>query len=152
MGATFEWGLNLVICIGFKGLFKVIDVNMNVMFDVVMIFVVVVFFVDGIIIIRDVASWRVKEIERMIAICIELRKFGCDVFEGVDYCVIIFFYKFDFLVKMKVNVDIDIYDDYRMVMVFVLVACGDVDVVINDSKCTKKIFLMYFDVFKFVVK
>nr|GEY37707.1 3-phosphoshikimate 1-carboxyvinyltransferase 2 [Tanacetum cinerariifolium] len=37
---------------------------------------------------RGVASWRMKETERMIAICTELRKLGATVEEGPDYCII----------------------------------------------------------------
>jgi len=127
-------------------------VNMNAMPDAAMTLAVAALFADGITTIRDVASWRVKETERMIAICTELRKLGCDVFEGADYCVITPPHKLDPPAKMKANVDIDTYDDHRMAMAFALAACGDVDVAINDPKCTKKTFPTYFDVLKSVAK
>ncbi|RVW76885.1 3-phosphoshikimate 1-carboxyvinyltransferase, chloroplastic [Vitis vinifera] len=53
---------------------RAIDVNMNKMPDVAMTLAVVALYADGPTAIRDVASWRVKETERMIAICTELRK------------------------------------------------------------------------------
>ena len=119
---------------------------MNAMPDAAMTLAVAALFADGVTTIRDVASWRVKETERMIAICTELRKLGCDVFEGSDYCVITPPHKLEPPATMKANVDIDTYDDHRMAMAFALAACGDVDVIINDPKCTKKTFPTYWDV------
>ncbi|KAI3971366.1 hypothetical protein MKX01_008210 [Papaver californicum] len=65
-----------------------VDVNMNKMPDVAMTLAVVALFADGPTAIRDMASWRVKETERMIAMCTELRKLGATAEEGPDYCVI----------------------------------------------------------------
>ena len=146
MGATLEWGPNSVTCTGPQGPLKAIDVNMNAMPDAAMTLAVAALFADGVTTIRDVASWRVKETERMIAICTELRKLGCDVFEGSDYCVITPPHKLEPPATMKANVDIETYDDHRMAMAFALAACGDVDVIINDPKCTKKTFPTYWDV------
>ncbi|KAG2326215.1 hypothetical protein Bca52824_008943 [Brassica carinata] len=87
--------------------------------------------------IRDVASWRVKETERMIAICTELRKLGAIVEEeGSDYCVI------TPPAKLK-PAEIDTYDDHRMAMAFSLAACADVPVTIKDPGCTRKTFPDY---------
>ncbi|GFP82251.1 3-phosphoshikimate 1-carboxyvinyltransferase chloroplastic [Phtheirospermum japonicum] len=86
-----------------------------------------------------VASWRVKETERMIAICTELRKLGATVEEGPDYCII--------TPPEKLNVTaIDTYDDHRMAMAFSLAACADVPVTIRDPGCTRKTFPKYFQV------
>lgn len=118
---------------------QAIDINMNKMPDVAMTLAVVALFANGTTIIRDVASWRVKETERMIAICTELRKLGATVEEGPDYCVI--------TPPEKLNVtSIDTYDDHRMAMAFSLAACADVPVTINDPGCTRKTFPDYFDV------
>lgn len=92
MGAKVTWTENSVIgpprdSSGRKVL-QGIDVNMNKMPDVAMTLVVVALFANGPTAIRDVASWRVKETERMIAICTELRKLGATVEEGPGYCVI----------------------------------------------------------------
>lgn len=120
-----------------------------------------------------VASWRVKETERMIAICTELRKvsvlliplwfryywtfyisltysvlvfqLGATVEEGPDYCVI--------TPPEKLNVTaIDTYDDHRMAMAFSLAACGDVPVTIKDPGCTRKTFPDYFEVLERLTK
>ena len=98
-------------------------------------------YADGVTTMRDVGSWRVKETERMIAICTEMRKLGCDVYEGADYCVI----TPPESGKINEGVSIDTYDDHRMAMAFSLAACGGVGVTIMDPTCTKKTFPTYFD-------
>ncbi|KAJ4844940.1 3-phosphoshikimate 1-carboxyvinyltransferase, chloroplastic [Turnera subulata] len=118
---------------------RAIDVDMNKMPDVAMTLAVVALFADGPTAIRDVASWRVKETERMIAICTELRKLGAIVEEGPNYCVI--------TPPEKLNITaIDTYDDHRMAMAFSLAACGEVPVTIRDPGCTRKTFPDYFEV------
>ena len=141
MGAKVEWGKNDVTVTGPGGKLKAIDVNMNAMPDAAMTLAVAALYADGVTTIRDVASWRVKETERMIAICTELRKLGCDVFEGEDYCVI----TPPASGKINEGIDVDTYDDHRMAMAFSLAACGGVGVTINDPTCTKKTFPNYFD-------
>ncbi|KAG9454542.1 hypothetical protein H6P81_007446 [Aristolochia fimbriata] len=80
MGAKVSWTDTSVTVIGppldpsKKKRLCAIDVNMNKMPDVAMTLAVVALFADGTTTIRDVASWRVKETERMIAICTELKK------------------------------------------------------------------------------
>ncbi|CAB4269731.1 unnamed protein product [Prunus armeniaca] len=144
MGAKVTWRENSVTVTGpqrnsSKKHLKAVDVNMNKMPDVAMTLAVVALFADGPTAIRDVASWRVKETERMIAICTELRKLGAIVEEGPDYCVI--------TPPERLNVTaIDTYDDHRMAMAFSLAACGDVPVTINDPGCTRKTFPDYFEV------
>ncbi|XP_008803985.2 3-phosphoshikimate 1-carboxyvinyltransferase 2-like [Phoenix dactylifera] len=145
MGAKVTWTENSVTVTGpprdpsnRKNL-HAIDVNMNKMPDVAMTLAVVALFADGPTAIRDVASWRVKETERMIAICTELRKLGATVEEGPDYCVI--------TPPEKLSVtSIDTYDDHRMAMAFSVAACADVPVTIKDPGCTRKTFPDYFDV------
>ncbi|KAK2379278.1 RNA 3'-terminal phosphate cyclase/enolpyruvate transferase, alpha/beta [Trifolium repens] len=145
MGAKVTWTENSVTVTGpprdssGRKVLQGIDVNMNKMPDVAMTLAVVALFANGSTTIRDVASWRVKETERMIAICTELRKLGATVEEGPDYCVI--------TPPEKLNVtSIDTYDDHRMAMAFSLAACGDVPVTINDPGCTRKTFPDYFQV------
>lgn len=145
MGAEVTWTENSVTVKGpprdssGRKHLRAVDVNMNKMPDVAMTLAVVALFAEGSTAIRDVASWRVKETERMIAICTELRKLGATVEEGPDYCII--------TPPEKLNVtSIDTYDDHRMAMAFSLAACSDVPVTINDPGCTRKTFPDYFDV------
>ncbi|RLN11922.1 3-phosphoshikimate 1-carboxyvinyltransferase 2-like [Panicum miliaceum] len=124
---------------------KAIDVNMNKMPDVAMTLAVVALFADGPTAIRDVASWRVKETERMVAIRTELTKLGASVEEGPDYCII--------TPPEKLNITaIDTYDDHRMAMAFSLAACAEVPVTIRDPGCTRKTFPNYFNVLSTFVK
>ncbi|VAI69546.1 unnamed protein product [Triticum turgidum subsp. durum] len=124
---------------------KAVDVNMNKMPDVAMTLAVVALFADGPTAIRDVASWRVKETERMVAIRTELTKLGATVEEGPDYCII--------TPPEKLNITaIDTYDDHRMAMAFSLAACAEVPVTIRDPGCTRKTFPNYFDVLSTFVK
>ncbi|RRT85944.1 hypothetical protein B296_00002290 [Ensete ventricosum] len=167
MGAKVSWTENGVTVTGpprdpsKKGHLRGIDVNMNKMPDVAMTLAVVALFADGPTAIRDdiprclfdlktihpnflvsVASWRVKETERMVAICTELRKvgkLGATVEEGPDYCII--------TPPEKLNITaIDTYDDHRMAMAFSIAACANVPVTIRDPGCTRKTFPDYFDV------
>lgn len=151
MGAKVEWTEHSVTVTGAsvdpstgKRLHG-IDVNMNSMPDVAMTLAVVALFADGPTAIRDVGNWRVKETERMVAICTELQKLGVSVVEGPDYCII------TPPGKLK-STDIDTYDDHRMAMAFSLAACGDVPITINDPGCTRKTFPDYFDVFESLAK
>ncbi|CAA3002631.1 3-phosphoshikimate 1-carboxyvinyltransferase 2 [Olea europaea subsp. europaea] len=94
MGARVTWTENSVTVKGpprdltGKKHLRAIDINMNKMPDVAMTLAVVALFADGPTAIRDVASWRVKETERMIAICTELRKVS-----SLLQCVLVFVYQ-----------------------------------------------------------
>jgi 3-phosphoshikimate 1-carboxyvinyltransferase len=99
---------------------------------------VLALFADGPSTIRNVASWRVKETDRLAAMATELRKLGADVEEGKDFLKI-------FPKKLKANVAIDTYDDHRMAMSFSLAALGGVPVTINDPQCVAKTFPGFFD-------
>ncbi|CAH8383740.1 unnamed protein product [Eruca vesicaria subsp. sativa] len=151
MGCKVSWTENSVTvtgpsrdAFGMRHL-RAVDVNMNKMPDVAMTLAVVALFADGPTTIRDVASWRVKETERMIAICTELRKLGATVEEGSDYCVI--------TPPAKLTpAEIDTYDDHRMAMAFSLAACADVPVTIKDPGCTRKTFPDYFQVLESITK
>eukprot|EP00218_Dolichomastix_sp_CCMP3274_P016403 CAMPEP_0170142870 /NCGR_PEP_ID=MMETSP0033_2-20121228/8914_1 /TAXON_ID=195969 /ORGANISM="Dolichomastix tenuilepis, Strain CCMP3274" /LENGTH=472 /DNA_ID=CAMNT_0010379263 /DNA_START=8 /DNA_END=1426 /DNA_ORIENTATION=+ len=148
MGAKVEWTERSVTVTGPpKGELKGIDVDCIDIPDAAMTLAVVALFADGPTTIRNVGSWRVKETERMIAICTECRKLGADVFEGEDYCVI----TPPPGNKLNAGVAIDTYDDHRMAMAFALAACGDEKIVINDPTVTKKTFPDYFSVLETVV-
>ncbi|KAL6004846.1 hypothetical protein ACLOJK_005402 [Asimina triloba] len=151
MGAKVSWTENSVTVTGppldpsRKKRLHGIDINMNKMPDVAMTLAVVALYADGPTAIRDVASWRVKETERMIAICTELRKLGATVEEGPDYCII--------TPPEKLNLTaIDTYDDHRMAMSFSLAACADIPVTIRDPGCTRKTFPDYFEVLDRITK
>jgi 3-phosphoshikimate 1-carboxyvinyltransferase len=123
------------------GKLKPIDMDMNHIPDAAMTAAVLALFADGGSTIRNIASWRVKETDRIAAMATELRKLGADVAEGADFLKI-FPPK-----KITPNVNIDTYDDHRMAMSFSLAALGGVAVRIADPDCVAKTFPGYFKEF-----
>jgi len=125
---------------------RAIDADLNHIPDAAMTIAVLALFADGVTTIRNVASWRVKETDRLSAMAIELREVGATVEEGVDYLRIT---PPDVLTP---NAVIDTYDDHRMAMCFSLVAVGGTSIRINDPKCVGKTFPEYFDVLRTVTR
>ncbi len=64
---------------------KAIDLDCNHIPDAAMTLAVMALYADGTTTLRNIASWRVKETDRIAAMAIELRKFGATVEEGADY-------------------------------------------------------------------
>jgi 3-phosphoshikimate 1-carboxyvinyltransferase len=102
---------------------------------------VMALFADGRSTLRNIASWRVKETDRLAAMATELRKLGADVEEGPDFLKIS-------PGTLKPGVAIDTYDDHRMAMSFSLACLGGVPVTINDPDCVAKTFPDYFAAFQ----
>jgi 3-phosphoshikimate 1-carboxyvinyltransferase len=102
---------------------------------------VLALFADGTSTLRNIASWRVKETDRLTAMATELRKVGASVVEGSDYLQI------TPPTAIKANAVIDTYDDHRMAMCFSLVSLAGVPITINDPACVNKTFPDYFACF-----
>jgi 3-phosphoshikimate 1-carboxyvinyltransferase len=98
-------------------------------------------FADGPCRLRNIASWRVKETDRLAAMATELRKVGAEVEEGTD-CLTVSPPR---AARLVPRASIDTYDDHRMAMCFALVALGGVPVRINDPKCVAKTFPDFFE-------
>ncbi|HIL88536.1 MAG TPA: 3-phosphoshikimate 1-carboxyvinyltransferase [Deltaproteobacteria bacterium] len=143
MGAEVRWKPNTVTVTGRS--LRGVDVDMNPMPDAAMTLAVVALFAEGSTAIRNIHNWRVKETERLEAVCTELRKLGAVVEEGRDYLVVT-------PPETLQPTTIDTYDDHRMAMAFSLAACGTVPVVINDPGCVCKTFPDYFDVLSGLVQ
>jgi 3-phosphoshikimate 1-carboxyvinyltransferase len=118
-----------------------IDMDCNLIPDAAMTIAVAALFADGPTTLRNIASWRVKETDRLAAMATELRKVGAQVEEGEDYLVVVP------PAALTPNAAIDTYDDHRMAMCFSLVSLGGVPVRINDPKCVGKTFPDYFERF-----
>ncbi|WP_028226803.1 3-phosphoshikimate 1-carboxyvinyltransferase [Paraburkholderia ferrariae] len=118
-----------------------IDMDFNLIPDAAMTIAVAGLFADGATTLRNIASWRVKETDRIAAMATELRKVGAEVEEGPDYLIV------RPPAQLTPNAAIDTYDDHRMAMCFSLVSLGGVPVRINDPKCVAKTFPDYFDRF-----
>lgn len=139
MGATITMGENWVEAAS-NGKLRAIDADLNFIPDAAMTIAVAALFAEGTTTIRNIASWRVKETDRIAAMSIELRKVRAIVEEGADYI------KITAPEILTSGAVIDTYDDHRMAMCFSLVALGGVAVRINDPKCVAKTFPDYFDV------
>jgi 3-phosphoshikimate 1-carboxyvinyltransferase len=121
------------------------DLDLNHIPDAAMTAAVLALFADGPSTLRNIASWRVKETDRLAAMAKELRKLGAAVEEGQDSLHVV-------PGKPKAGVAIDTYDDHRMAMSFSLVALGGVPVTINDPGCVAKTFPHYFEALKSITR
>lgn len=120
---------------------KGITLDCNHIPDAAMTLATAALFAKGTTTLTNIASWRVKETDRLSAMATELRKVGATVEEGADYIVIT-----PPLEDAWKHAVIDTYDDHRMAMCFSLVALSKVGVTINDPKCVGKTFPTYFEV------
>ncbi len=146
MGARVEWELNsIAVRAPANGKLKaLLDFDCNHIPDAAMTLAVVALFADGSTMLRNIASWRVKETDRIAAMATELRKVGATVEEGADYIRI----TPPQSSILNPQSGIDTYDDHRMAMCFSLAAFGGAGVRINDPKCVAKTFPDYFEEFK----
>ena len=62
-----------------------LDADLNAIPDAAMTAAVLALFASGPSRLRNIASWRVKETDRLAAMATELRKLGAEVEEGADY-------------------------------------------------------------------
>jgi 3-phosphoshikimate 1-carboxyvinyltransferase len=140
MGAKVRVGEDWIESSG-QGPLAAFDLDLNHIPDAAMTAAVMALFADGRSTLRNIASWRVKETDRLAAMAKELRKLGADVEEGKDFLKIT-------PTKLKPGVAIDTYQDHRMAMSFALVALGGVPVRINDPQCVAKTFPDFFASFR----
>jgi len=119
---------------------KAFDEDFNAIPDAAMTLAVVALFADGPCTLRNIASWRVKETDRINAMANELGKLGVKVDVGEDWLRV-------HPGPLKEGVSIHTYDDHRIAMCFSLVAAAGVSVIIEDPDCTAKTFPNYFDAF-----
>ena len=68
-----------------NGLLKAIDLDCNHIPDAAMTLAILALFANGTTTLRNIASWRVKETDRLTAMATELRKVGAIVEEGADH-------------------------------------------------------------------
>ena len=143
MGAIITDGNNsIATCKPTSNKLHAIDLDCNHIPDAAMTLAILALFADGTTTLRNIASWRVKETDRIAAMATELRKVGAIVEEGADYI------KITPPKKLTPNAVIDTYDDHRMAMCFSLVSLGNVPITINDPACVNKTFPEYFTEFK----
>jgi 3-phosphoshikimate 1-carboxyvinyltransferase len=144
MGGEITYGQNLITASKAVHV-KAIDLDCNHIPDAAMTLAILALFADGTTTLRNIASWRVKETDRLTAMATELRKVGATVIEGKDYITI------TPPKNLTPNAEIDTYDDHRIAMCFSLVSLGGVPVTINDPNCVAKTFPTYFEEFANIV-
>jgi 3-phosphoshikimate 1-carboxyvinyltransferase len=122
---------------------KYIDLDCNHIPDAAMTLAVMALYADGTTVLRNIASWRVKETDRIAAMACELRKLGATVEEGLDYLKI----TPPASLKDWKTAAIHTYDDHRMAMCFSLAAFNPAQLPIRilDPKCVAKTFPDYFE-------
>lgn len=141
MGAVIEMGPNWIESRAPAEGLKGIDLDCNHIPDAAMTLATTALFAQGETILRNIASWRVKETDRIAAMAKELGKLGIGVEEGADFIRVV-----PGAALSSPPSGIDTYDDHRMAMCFSLAAFA-IPLRINDPKCVGKTFPEYFSVF-----
>ncbi len=142
MGAEIDSGPNWLAVRRGAWPLKAIDLDANHIPDAAMTLAVMALYADGPSTLRNIASWRVKETDRIDAMANELRKLGATVEAGPDF--------------IRVHplapagwrpASIRTYDDHRVAMCFSLAAFNParVPVRILEPHCVAKTFPDYFE-------
>ncbi|WP_130359942.1 3-phosphoshikimate 1-carboxyvinyltransferase [Pigmentiphaga kullae] len=144
MGAQVEMGPDWIETRGVKvaegGRLKAFDADFNLIPDAAMTAAVLALYADGPCRLRNIASWRVKETDRIHAMQTELAKLGATVTATPDSLTVT-------PPATWTPAEIGTWDDHRMAMCFSLAAFGPVGVRILDPGCVSKTFPTYFDVY-----
>ncbi|MDT4836113.1 3-phosphoshikimate 1-carboxyvinyltransferase [compost metagenome] len=142
MGARVDSGPNWLEIRRGAWPLKAIDLDANHIPDAAMTLAVMALYADGPSTLRNIASWRVKETDRIDAMANELQKLGATVEAGPDF--------------IRVHplpaagwrpASIRTYDDHRVAMCFSLAAFNPagVPVRILEPHCVAKTFPDYFE-------
>ena len=122
---------------------KAVDLDCNHIPDAAMTLAMMALYADGPSTLRNIASWRVKETDRIAAMTAELRKLGAAVEEGADFIRI----TPPALAGGWRAASICTYDDHRMAMCASLAAFNPaaLPVRVQDPKSVAKTFPDYFE-------
>jgi 3-phosphoshikimate 1-carboxyvinyltransferase len=130
---------------------KAITLDCNHIPDAAMTLAVMALYADGPTTLRNIASWRVKETDRIVAMATECRKLGATVEEGPDWITV---HPLPHGQHANASTQgqwqaasIHTYDDHRVAMCFSLAAFNGIQVPvrIEDPKCVAKTFPDYFE-------
>ena len=143
MGAEIEGGPNWLQVQRGAWPLRAIDLDCNHIPDAAMTLAVMALYADGPCTLRNIASWRVKETDRIAAMATEARKLGAQVEEGPD------FIRVHPLPRPEQwrTASIHTYDDHRIAMCFSLAAFNParLPVRIEEPQCVAKTFPDYFE-------
>ena len=121
---------------------QAIDIDCGLIPDAAMTLAVLALYAEGTTTLRNIASWRVKETDRIFAMATELRKLGAKVTYTESSLTI--------TPPAHINsASIGTYDDHRMAMCFSLACLGRPQkpgalIRINKPECVRKTFPDYF--------
>ncbi|NRF67935.1 bifunctional 3-phosphoshikimate 1-carboxyvinyltransferase/cytidylate kinase [Aquincola sp. S2] len=119
---------------------KAITLDCNHIPDAAMTLAVMALYAEGTTRLTNIASWRVKETDRIAAMVAELRKLGATVDEGPDWIAVT-------PPSTWTTAPIHTYDDHRIAMCLSLAAFNPAALPIRilDPKCVAKTFPDYFE-------
>lgn len=125
---------------------QAIDLDCNHIPDAAMTLAVMALYAEGTTTLRNIASWRVKETDRIAAMAAECRKFGATVEEGADHIRITPPGPLGNGAPWSTG-SIHTYDDHRVAMCFSLATFNPagLPVRIEDPRCVAKTFPDYFE-------
>ena len=145
MGARVDAGPNWLEVRRGAWPLKAVTMDCNAIPDAAMTLAVMGLFADGATRLTNIASWRVKETDRIAAMATELRKLGATVVEGDDVIEVV-------PPRRWQHACVHTYDDHRMAMCLSLAAfnplarpAGRAIVRLEDPACVGKTFPGYFD-------
>ncbi|MGA8514804.1 MAG: 3-phosphoshikimate 1-carboxyvinyltransferase, partial [Burkholderiaceae bacterium] len=143
MGAQVGSGSNHLVIRRGSWPLKAIDLDCNHIPDAAMTLAVMALYADGTTTLRNIASWRVKETDRIAAMACELRKLGATVVEGQDFIQV----TPPAAVTDWKSASIHTYDDHRVAMCFALAAFNPARKMlrIEDPQCVAKTFPDFFE-------
>ena len=150
MGANVSMGSDWIEVRGIDsedGRLRGIDLDCTAIPDAAMTLAVLGMFASGTTKLSGIASWRVKETDRIAAMVTELQKFGADVTSGDDFIQV----RAPQTWKVPQG-GVDTYDDHRMAMCFSLATFGPNAYFINHPECVSKTFPQYFEIWETLLR
>ncbi len=141
MGANVRGGPNWIEVSRGAWPLRAIDLDCNHIPDAAMTLALLALYAQGTSRLRNIASWRVKETDRLTAMATELRKLGATVDEEADAIAV------TPPARWKAA-SIATYDDHRMAMCFALAAFNPagLPIRIEEPACVAKTFPDFFEV------
>ena len=143
MGAEITGGPNWLHVQRGRWPLQAVDLDCNHIPDAAMTLAAMALYADGTTTLRNIASWRVKETDRIAAMAAEARKLGALIEEGTDFIRI----TPPAAPEDWQAASIHTYDDHRIAMCFSLAAFNPagLPVRIQDPQCVAKTFPDYFE-------
>ena len=143
MGAVVDSGPNHLHVRRGTWPLQAIVLDCNHIPDAAMTLAVMALYAEGTTVLRNIASWRVKETDRISAMATELRKLGASVQETPDSIAVTAPASADHWRAASIHT----YDDHRIAMCFSLAAFNpaQLPVRILDPQCVAKTFPDYFE-------